>query len=404
GLGDAVFSVFNFTDAIGTSNSDSIVGDDNDNVFGGSEGNDVYDGRGGDDTVDYSNLSEKVTLKAVGEIDKGAAGTDEILAIETIIGASGQRNLIDGTVAGGGPASFDIDLSANSLTVAGIPGLGDAVFSVFNFTDAIGTSNSDSIVGDDTDNVFGGSRDDDLLDGQGGIDTADYSDLGQAITLEQLGLINKGSAGTDQILNIETIVGAEDRDNTIDGSTGTSGVTSFEVDLSAQSLTVRDIPVLGDQSFTVENFVRVIGTSNADDITGDGGDNFLDGEGGGDILIGGGGDDRLRGRSGDDTLVGVDPTSATPGAGEVDRLVGDNGADTIVLGDGTNVFYSFSGNGDFADIRGFVSGTDTIELTGSLGDYFFNGDNTEIFLNSNNDLIARFTNGAFDPNVDFSFV
>lgn len=54
-------------------------------------------------------------------------------------------------------------------------------------------------------------------------------------------------AGTDQILNIETIVGAVGFDNAIDGSTGISGVTFFDIDLSAKRLTVRDIPGLGNQ-------------------------------------------------------------------------------------------------------------------------------------------------------------
>ncbi|NER07299.1 MAG: hypothetical protein F6K17_34385, partial [Okeania sp. SIO3C4] len=100
---------------------------------------------------------------------------------------------------------------------------------------------------------------------------------------------------------------------------------------------------------------------------------------------------------------GVDPNSANPGAGEIDIINGNNGRDTIVLGDGSNVFYSFSGNSDFADIQEFQTGRDTIELTGTLGDYFFNSDNTAIFLRANNDLIAEFTNGAFVES-DLSFI
>ena len=266
-----------------------------------------------------------------------------------------------------------------------------------------GTLDDDFLAGGAGNDTLVGSQGDDTLDGGDGVDTVDYSDLGRAITLERAGLVNKGSAGTDQILDAEIIIGASDRDNAIDGSTGISGDTSFDVDLSEQRLTVRDIPVLGNQTFTIENFVDVTGTSNADRLIGDAEDNVLDGERGRDTLVGGAGDDRLRGRGGRDLLIGVDPLSAMPGAGEIDRLIGDGGRDTFVLGEDGQVFYAFSGNDDFADIRGFKTGTDKIQLAGSIGDYFFNNDNTAIFLNANNDLLATFTNGAFNGATDFVF-
>ena len=267
-----------------------------------------------------------------------------------------------------------------------------------------GGNGRDKLRGGKDDDILVGSRGNDTLNGNEDMDTADYSNLGQAITLERAGIIDKGSAGTDQIFNIETIIGAVGQANAIDGSTGTSGVTSFDVNLSAQTLTVQNIPVLGDQEFTVENFVNVTGTSNADEITGDSNDNRLDGEGGKDTLEGGSGNDRLLGRAGADRLIGVDPGSATPGSGEIDILNGGGGADTIVLGDGTNVFYSSSSNSDFADIRGFKTGTDEIELTGAISDYSFIDGNTAIILNDGLDLIATFTNGAFNPAADIMFV
>ena len=130
----------------------------------------------------------------------------------------------------------------------------------------------------------------------------------------------------------------------------------------------------------------LVGTSLADEIFG---------RGGNDTLRGRGGDDDLRGGNGADRLIGVDVLSATPGLGEIDTIRGNGGADTFVLGDGVNVFYSFNDSDDFADIRGFQSDLDIIELTGDISDYFFNPDNTAIFETSSNDLIAEFTNGAF---------
>ena len=403
-LGAQTFEVINFVNVTGTSNGDNIVGDGNNNTFVGSEGDDRLDGKGGTDTVDYSQLGQVITLERAGSINKGSAGTDTILGIETIIGAVGEANAIDGSTGTSGVTSFDVDLSQQTLTVNNIPVIGSQTFEVINFRDVTGTSNSDSIIGDNNHNVFTGSQGDDTLDGQSGTDTADYSELGQAITLEAVGIVNKGSAGKDQIFNIQTIVGAVGRNNAIDGSTGTSNLTSFDVNLLAESLTVQGIPVLGDQTFTVKNFVDVIGTSQADNIVGDGNDNRLEGEGGADDLIGGSGNDDLRGGAGADILTGVDPLSATPGCGEVDIIRGDGGTDTIALGDGISIFYSFDGGCDFADIRGFQSGVDTIQLTGQITDYFFNSSSTAIFTTSDNDLIAEFTNGAFDTINDFTFV
>ncbi len=378
-------------------------GNGNDDLIG-SRGNDTVNGGDGIDTANYADLGEVITLQAVGVVDKGNAGTDQIENIEVIVGATGEDNVIDGTVSGGATSAFDIDLSAESLIVTGIPVLGDINFTVENFVNVIGTSNTDTIVGNSSDNLFGGSEGNDTLDGGSGDDTVDYSDLGQAVTLERGGVINKGSAGTDNILDIETIIGAEERDNAIDGSTGISAQTSFVANLAGESFTVKNVPGLGDLNFNVVNFVDITGTSQGDDLVGDGQENELRGEDGRDTLVGGAGDDRILGGRGRDRLTGVDPNSANPGAGEIDIIDGGRGRDTIVLGDGSNVFYSSDGNSDFADIQEFQTGRDTIELTGSSGDYFFNSNNTQIFLSANNDLIAEFTNGAFDPTTDLSFV
>ncbi|GGA13795.1 calcium-binding protein [Okeania sp. KiyG1] len=403
GLGNVNFTVENFVNVIGTSNTDTIVGNSSDNLFSGSQGNDTLDGGSGNDTADYSNLGQAITLERAGIINKGTAGTDQILNLETIIGATGQENAIDGSTGTSGVTSFDIDLSQETFTVENIPQLGNQTFEIINFVNATGTSNDDNIVGNESNNVFGGSQGDDTFDGQGGDDTVDYSDLGQAVTLERGGVINKGSAGTDNILEIETIIGAQGQDNAIDGSTGISGQTSFVANLANETFTVQNLPGLGNLDFNVVNFVDITGTSQGDDLVGDAEENELRGEGGRDTLVGGAGNDRIFGGRGRDRLTGVDLNSANPGAGEIDIINGNNGRDTIVLGDGSNVFYSFNGSSDFADIQDFETGQDTIELTGNSGDYFFNSDNTAIFLSANNDLIAEFTNGSFNQG-DLIFV
>ncbi|NJO70824.1 MAG: calcium-binding protein [Oscillatoriales cyanobacterium RM1_1_9] len=404
GLGNVTFTVENFVDVIGTSNTDTITGSSADNEFGGSAGNDTIDGGSGNDIVNYSDLGQAITLERAGTISKGSAGTDQIFNIETIIGAAGEANAIDGSTGTSGTTSFEVNLANEQLVVNGVPGLGSIEFEVVNFVNVTGTSNDDDITGNSEDNLFGSSVGDDSYDGSSGNDTVDYSDLGRSITLERGGVINKGSAGTDQILSVETVIGAPGQDNKIDGSTGISGQTSFDIDLSQETLTVKNLPGLGNLTLNVVNFVDATGTTRNDSILGNTEDNEVRGGNGNDTLTGGEGDDRLLGEAGRDVLNGVDPTSATPGAGEQDVLVGAGAADTYVLGNGANIFYSFSGNADVALIQGFQTNLDKIQLTGSLTDYFFNAQNTAIFATTNNDLVASFVGGAFNPAVDFTFV
>ena len=62
-----------------------------------------------------------------------------------------------------------------------------------------------NITGTSGNDIFTGGKGDHVFNGQGGKDTIDYSSLGEAITLERAGIVNKGSSGKDQLINIETI-------------------------------------------------------------------------------------------------------------------------------------------------------------------------------------------------------
>lgn len=166
------FKVFNFDNVEGTDNNDTIVGNSNDNVFVGSKGHDTYDGgSAGFDTVDYSDLGQQITLKALGVVDKGSAGIDQFLgnpnpftpSIDKIVGANGQRNLIDGRVAGSTPTTFNVDLADEDLFISGFGN-----FEVENFRDVIATANSDVIEGDDTtglSNILFGQQGNDFIRG-----------------------------------------------------------------------------------------------------------------------------------------------------------------------------------------------------------------------------------------------
>ncbi|WP_414576262.1 calcium-binding protein [Anabaena sp. CCY 9402-a] len=406
---------------LGTPWNDLIIALAGDDHIIGSVGNDILIGGTGLDTVDYSELGQAVTLEATGIIKKGQAGTDRLFEIETIIGAKGKANTIDASTSTGTTTSISVNLAANSLVVNGVPGIGTLNFTVQNFVNVIGTAQNDSIIGDSNNNLLiggqgndeifglngddtvqGGDGDDvigggykgsiftsrrsdgndilsgdsgndiliggtgnDFLDGGTGFDTADYSNLGVAITLQTSGIVNKGIAGTDQILNIESIIGAKGQANKIDGSTGTSTTTSFNVNLSTNSLIVNGVPGLGTLKFDSQNFINVTGTSQDDNIVGNNQSN---------LLIGGRGNDQISGLGGKDTIIGVDATNRQPGINEVDILTGGADPDKFVLGDQSNPYYvgggGFLGLNDFALITDFQTGQDQIQLK-KLGNYVF---------------------------------
>ncbi|MBD2206583.1 calcium-binding protein [Calothrix sp. FACHB-1219] len=386
----------------------------NDRIIG-STGNDILLGDTGTDTVDYSQLGQVVTLEAAGFVKKGKAGTDRLFGIETIIGAKGKANIIDGSTSTSTTTSLDVNLSTNSLVVNGVPGIGTLKFKVQNFANVTGTSQADQIIGsqgnnlltgkegndqifglngndtingdggndvigggskstivgsasDGNDSLNGGSGNDtliggtgnDILDGSTDFDTADYSNLGNAIALQAVGVVNKGASGIDQILNIESIIGATGKANTIDGSTGTSTTTSLDVNLSANSLVVNGIPGLGAVKFQVQNFVNVTGTSQADQILGDGGSNLLIGKDGNDQIFGLNGDDTINGDGGNDVIAGGSKSGINLFARSDgnDSLNGGTGNDTLIGDTGNDIL---DGGTDF-DIADYSNSRNAITL------------------------------------------
>lgn len=154
------------------SSNDNLVGTSGDDSFIGGSGNDSFTGGAGIDTVNYSSLLSPITLTAGGVVKKAGIGTDTMSGVEVIVGATGLKNVIDGTVAD--PATqttnFRIDLSSQSLGVEGIPGLGALSFKVVNFSDVIGTNNADTIIGDRSNNFLRGAGGNDILSGGAGDD------------------------------------------------------------------------------------------------------------------------------------------------------------------------------------------------------------------------------------------
>jgi Ca2+-binding RTX toxin-like protein len=374
-------------DIIATTAQDDIVnalaGND---IIKGSKGNDLINGGLGIDTVDYSALGGPVRLGAAGKVFKGKGGdfgTDQLIGIETIVGSKGAGDTIDGSTATSGTVPINVDLSQQTLSVIGVPGLGTLNFIVKNFEDVIGTGADDIIAGDIQDNNLSGgagndliigSKGNDIIDGGDGIDTVDYSALGGPIRLGAAGKVSKGKDGkfgTDELrMGIEIIVASKGAGDTIDGSLVPAGDPArYEVDLFNQTFSILDIPgAPRPLNLTVKNFEDVTGTHNDDKIAGDLQNNKLNGGDGNDILTG--------------------TTGSFGGSTEVDTLTGGDGDDIFVLGRGDTLFYSGNRNADFAKITDFGNGADQIFLANGKYD-FIDDELFAIKANGSRDLIAK---------------
>ena len=231
--------------------------------------------------------------------------------------------------------------------------------------------------GDDTLTGLGGN---DTLIGLGGNDTIN-GNAGNDIII--------GNAGNDTLIGNagnDTINGGEG-DDLISGGNGSDFLFGDAGEDLISGGRGNDF-LFGDAGDD-----RIIGGRGNDFLFGDAGNDRISGGDGRDTIEGGEGNDRIIGQAGDDTLIGVGSNAATPGNGEKDTLIGGEGADLFVLGDASNVFYSGSGNADFARVQDFNAAEgDRIQLSGSMSDYSLqlSRGNTRIFASdgSTADLVG----------------
>ncbi|MEL7036717.1 MAG: calcium-binding protein [Cyanobacteria bacterium J06592_8] len=267
-------------------------------------------------SVENASKLKEVTQGAIA----GEDFSDLIFPFNVIIGTARSDFL-----PGGGRPDLIFGLQSDDFLVAG--GGDDYLFGGSGNDLSFGENGNDTFT-QWSGNKFVDGTGNDTLVGGAGTDKVDYSFLGQPVTLEAAGQINKGSAGTDQIFEVEEIVGAIGEKNAIDGSTGT-GTASFDVNLFDQELAVLGLP-FGDLKFSIENFVEVKGTPNNDKITGDNNPNTLNGQAGDDEVFGLGGNDNVRGGAGDDLLRGDAGNDTVRGGTGNDTLQGGFNDDLLV--------------------------------------------------------------------------
>lgn len=427
----------------GDAGTDTLNGDDGNDILNGGAGNDILNGGAGNDTLTGGADNDTIDGGAdTDTFDESASSSNFTITMDSSGGTStgnGNDTLtnIENLTTGSGDDTFNISDSAdnvinanggtndivNVINASGTVTITRAVSGDVTVTDTSGNVGNDLYQNVEFVNVAGGAGDDtfiltdeldNIINGQGGSNTIDYSGVTTVINVNVLAgstQIIAPELGTDTLLNIQNITtGSNDDsfyvenngvDNILDGGAGSfddvtySKITNTPGTISAtRSGNSITIEVEGDTD-ELNNFETVIiqGSNSADTfIINDDQNNSLDGNGGTDtydsssfssadttVTTNGGTITVDSSDVGTDTLVEFE--QVTTGAGN-DRFVVDTSqAGTYIFDAGSstlgNIFEftngggavvrvtisTSSGNLDTLDFSGFSGGAIDIDLS-----------------------------------------
>jgi Ca2+-binding RTX toxin-like protein len=365
----------------GAAGIDSIDGQDGDDVLTGLGGNDTLDGRTGADTL-YGGDGNDTLIHHRGE------GYSD-LAADRLFGGNGN------------------DIIYMHSGDFGEGGAGN---------DTLNTWGAASLYGGDGDDLLIGSREDDILSGGAGTDTASYTyaDGDVEVNLNTVGAQNTGGGGIDILSGIENLIGSEADDllvgngganiltggggnDTLNGGGGSDTADYTHQRISGQGVKV-DLRIVGPQDTIYQGVDTLISIEN---LRGSGADDTLDGNSAANVIEGSGGDDLIDGHGGTDTasyagaeakvVVSLALTSAqnTQGAGIDtllnmenlrgsafnDKLTGNSAANRLEGGAGNDSLSGQDGN----DTLVGDAGADT--LNGGAGiDVMIGGDGNDLYI------------------------
>ncbi|MCC0049839.1 MAG: cadherin domain-containing protein, partial [Rhodobiaceae bacterium] len=355
--------------AIGSANNDFLYGDAGANVLRGGDGDDLLVGRGGadeltgglgTDTADYSTSASAVTVDLfLGQGSGGDAQGDTLSGIENVTGSGGNDTLIgdaSGNVLDGGAGNDNLTGGAGADTLTGGTGTDTANYSTSSagvtVSLASGTGTGGDAQGDTLSGIenLTGSALNDTLTGDGNANTIDGG-AGDDILV--------GGAGGD------SLIGGTGND-IADYSASSAGVT---INLAAGTASGGDA-----QGDTLTGIEGVIGSAQADNLTGDVNANTFDGGGGDDVISAGDGDDTIDGGAGADTITGGAGADDIDGGADTDTIsfAASTQAVTVDLASGTGAGGDAQGD-TYANIENVIGSNLGDTLIGDAGDNSLDG-------------------------------
>lgn len=365
--GDTYVSIENL---VGSDYDDVLVGDNQSNqIYGragndklvGGDGADRLDGGDGNDTASYEYALTDVAVSLTTNTGTvGQANGDVLVSIENLIGGAGndvftgaagiQANAFDGR---GGNDTVSYAPSTQGVVATLTTGLigvvqtndasGDTFTSIENLT---GSAFDDTLIGNGDNNILNGGRGNNTLEGLGGadsfvggidIDTVSYEHSGAGVVSSLTTIFGAGPAVTqtndangDTYSGIENMTGSA-FDDTLIGSSEANVISGGDGDDTLEGLGGADTldGGIGNDTVTYAHSTGYVRASLTTGLSG-----FVaQGDAQGDVFAN---VENLVGSDFDDTLIGSnDANTLTGGAGD-DVLEGLGGADVLDGGAGIN--------------------------------------------------------------------
>ena len=404
------------TNIVGTQSNDVLTGTDGgdvinalagDDVIQAGGGDDLINGGTGDDFVDGGEGADTVTYPEPGiftitptnlggdsngyRFESSVHGVDILLNIENIQ-LSERDDVLNGYVSGvsnihvAAGAGNDVLLFADGGVI-----LNSNAHSGFETIN--GGSGADFIFGTDADETIIGGAENDTIHGGGGMDLVSYSQPGSfTVTGNSSSGFTVGSPqeGNDTLMAIETI-----RLSEMDDTVGSGIAAGLTVDGGDGSNTVQ-LPDGG----VIFDFSTVMNYQNFSIIRGGSGNDTIIGSSNAETITGGEGVDTIHAGGGDDTIVFVDSNESINGGEGMDRLefvrqpepIFDNllinlsendetiSAISTTLSANTAGYYENIGNAPGAVARFFISNIEEfVTFTNLNSAHFIGSDEPEIF-------------------------
>ncbi len=323
----------------------------------------LLDGGSGNDTIYGGSLSDTIFGGANDDTIRGYGGSNILAGGSDTLTASGSDTLDYSYDTQGvkinlasGFTSYDAiaQNSALHVTDTNITGYTGGTDSVYNFSIVLGGSGNDTIAGNSgMDTINGGSGDDwivmttgnDYIDGgvntTGIGDTIDYHYIAGTVIVNLATSVGTGTAGTDDIRNIENVSGSDYTD-TITGSI-TGNILSGQ--LGADT-------IFGDAGNDIiygDNNNNNSGLSETNDTQS--GNDELYGGVGDDTIYGGLGNDRIDGGADNNILYGGGGNDAFWLAAGNDTVYGGSGIDSVNYGNSTAIVAHLEAIADIGGVK-----------------------------------------------------